>query len=101
MFADPRVPVQLLPPLATAVIKAQPQDFKVSERLTFEPSGRGEHLFFHIQKIGVNSHEVATELAELCHVRARRYRLPGAKTSGQSPISGSVCIARGWSVRVA
>ena len=79
MLSDPRQPTLLLPVLGTATLKATPDDFRVCERLGFEPSGRGEHLFFFIEKREMNSHDVAVELAELCHVPRKAVSFAGRK----------------------
>jgi len=42
-----------------------PEDFIVNEHLGFEPSGEGEHVLIHIEKIGQNTHWVAEQLALL------------------------------------
>jgi len=50
-------------PLVEGIIRAEPADFCVDELPSMEPSGDGEHLWLRIEKIGVNTHYVATELA--------------------------------------
>ena len=42
-----------------------PEDFVVDEHLGFEPTGDGEHVLLHIEKIGQNTHWVGQQLAEL------------------------------------
>ena len=37
-------------PQISGVIKSEPADFIVTEKLGFEPSGEGEHLFLSIEK---------------------------------------------------
>ena len=51
-------------PEQTALLKAEPADFKVIEDLGFTPSGVGEHLYVRIRKTGENTAWVAKMLAE-------------------------------------
>jgi tRNA pseudouridine13 synthase len=53
---------------ATAVFRAQPEDFQVDEELGYVPSGSGEHVFLHICKRGENTAWVAGKIAELANV---------------------------------
>jgi len=58
-----------VPPLAytplrlEGVIRTCPDDFVVDERAAFEPTHDGEHLLLRIEKRGLNTNDVATELA--------------------------------------
>ncbi len=58
-----------MPPLAytplrvEGVIRCCPDDFYVDERAMFEPSGDGEHLLLRVEKRGLNTNDVATQLA--------------------------------------
>jgi len=52
-----------LDPPVSATLKAQPADFTVTEQLSFEPSGEGEHCFVRIEKEGLTTTEVADILA--------------------------------------
>ncbi|WP_420550705.1 tRNA pseudouridine(13) synthase TruD [Litorivicinus lipolyticus] len=65
--------------LGSAGYKSCADDFEVTESLGFEPSGRGEHLYFFVEKRDANSHEVAVELAEACHVNRRSVGYAGRK----------------------
>lgn len=47
----------------TAIFRAEPADFVVEEVVEFAPSGVGEHLYLHIEKVGQNTLWVAKELA--------------------------------------
>jgi len=51
-------------------IKTQPSDWVVDELLGFTPSGEGEHALFRVRKVGLNTLDVARELA-------RELNLPG------------------------
>jgi tRNA pseudouridine13 synthase len=50
-------------PLATGVMRASPEDFKVDEILGFEASGAGPHVLVRVRKRGANTEWVARELA--------------------------------------
>lgn len=47
-----------------AVLKAEPEDFRVRELLPFVPSGEGEHLFLQLEKTGLGTPELARMLAD-------------------------------------
>jgi tRNA pseudouridine13 synthase len=53
---------------ASAIFRAQPEDFQVDEDLGYVPSGSGEHVFLHICKRGENTAWVAGKIAELAGV---------------------------------
>jgi tRNA pseudouridine13 synthase len=50
-------------PLATGVLRASPEDFKVDEILGFDASGAGPHALLSVRKRGANTEWVARELA--------------------------------------
>lgn len=50
-------------PLATGVLRASPEDFRVDEILGFEPGGEGPHALLRVRKRGANTEWVARELA--------------------------------------
>lgn len=50
-------------PLAVAEMKAEPEDFRVEEQLSFVPSGDGPHWLLRIEKRAANTRWVAAELA--------------------------------------
>ena len=50
-------------PIATGVLRASPEDFKVDEILGFEASGSGPHALLRVRKRGANTEWVARELA--------------------------------------
>lgn len=66
-------------PTATALLREQADDFIVDEQLNFTPSGAGEHVLLHIEKIGQNTQHVAKQLASLCALRARDISYAGLK----------------------
>jgi len=52
-------------PLPKAQIKAEPEDFRVEEQLSFVPSGKGPHWLLRVEKRAANTRWVAAELARL------------------------------------
>ncbi|MDF2178974.1 tRNA pseudouridine(13) synthase TruD [Aliiglaciecola sp. CAU 1673] len=66
-------------PLSTGRLKAQNTDFIVRERLGFEPSGDGEHVFLWIRKDGANTAWVAEQLARFAKVHPRQVSFSGRK----------------------
>lgn len=50
-------------PVCRAVLKRQPEDFRVTEVLGFTPDGAGEHLWLWVEKTGLNTDRVARHLA--------------------------------------
>ncbi|MDQ3287077.1 MAG: tRNA pseudouridine(13) synthase TruD [Pseudomonadota bacterium] len=47
-----------------AVIRSRPEDFRVEEIASFEPSGSGEHLLLTVEKRGMNTGFAAKRLAQ-------------------------------------
>ncbi|WP_070962238.1 tRNA pseudouridine(13) synthase TruD [Vibrio sonorensis] len=66
-------------PTETALLKAQPDHFQVTEDLGFEFSGEGEHLMVLIRKTGENTSFVANELAKACGVKSQAVSWAGLK----------------------
>lgn len=66
-------------PLMSATIKQQLSDFKVTETLSFSPSGEGEHRFIYIEKTGLNTAFVAEELAKFAKLPLRAVSYAGRK----------------------
>lgn len=66
-------------PSASALLKAQPDHFQVSENLGFEFTGSGEHLMVRIRKTGENTSFVANELAKACGVKSKDVSWAGLK----------------------
>ncbi len=52
-------------PLAAAQLRAEPEDFRVEEQLSFVPSGDGPHWLLHVEKRAANTRWVAAEIARL------------------------------------
>ena len=56
-------------PSAIAVIRRQPEDFRVTERLSFPLDGNGQHVFLLVQKRNLNTDEVSKLLARFANVK--------------------------------
>ncbi len=66
-------------PSAQGKIRSVAEDFVVTEHLSFEPSGAGEHAFLFIEKTGENTDYVARQLAKFANVRQRDISYAGLK----------------------
>ena len=66
-------------PESTGLLRKDINDFKVFEKLPFEPCGEGEHLFVHIRKTGANTVFVARELAKYFKVKEQLVSYAGLK----------------------
>ena len=66
-------------PVATAKIKAVPEDFFVDELLGFEPSGEGEHVFLHIEKRCLTTLAVRDKIAKLASCQSMDVGYSGLK----------------------
>ncbi|WP_439098874.1 tRNA pseudouridine(13) synthase TruD [Bowmanella dokdonensis] len=66
-------------PVSQGVMKQQPEDFIVREKLGFEPCGEGEHLFLWIRKTGLNTAWLAEQLARFAGVHPRNVSFSGRK----------------------
>jgi len=72
MNADPagvELPYAFGPPPTSGVLRQTPEDFQVEEDLGYTPEGEGEHLWLWVEKRGMNSDQVARQLAKLADVR--------------------------------
>jgi len=65
--------------LALAQWKSTPDDFHVSEELSFLPSGNGAHWLLRVEKRAANTRWVAGELARLAGVPAHEVGYAGLK----------------------
>jgi tRNA pseudouridine13 synthase len=72
----------------SGTIRQHYSDFEVSETLTFEPCGEGEHLFLYIEKQLCNSQWVADELQKYFKLRSQDIGYAGKKDKAS--------IARQW-----
>lgn len=66
------------PPLR-ARLRVSPEDFRVDERLAFELSGSGEHVYVRVRKRDANTAWVAERLAAFAGVAARQVSYAGLK----------------------
>ncbi|WP_417597211.1 tRNA pseudouridine(13) synthase TruD [Oceanospirillum sp.] len=66
-------------PIATAQLRAEPEDFQVEEILGFEPEGEGEHHFLWVRKRGNNTDWVARQLARFANVGFNAVSYSGMK----------------------
>ncbi|MCB1704747.1 MAG: tRNA pseudouridine(13) synthase TruD [Halioglobus sp.] len=77
---------QALP--GSALIRCQPEDFRVSEQLGFELSGQGEHCFLHLQKRQLNSLDLQRRVSDLSGV--------GLRDIGYSGLKDRNAVTRQW-----
>lgn len=66
-------------PPARGRLRAQPEDFRVTELPALEPNGSGEHVWLWIRKRGENTDRVATRLSKLAGVHPRDVGYAGQK----------------------
>ena len=67
------------PACGSAVLKAIPEHFRVTEVLDIELCGEGEHLWLHLQKRDLNTEDVARRLARAAGVSLRQVSYAGLK----------------------
>ena len=58
-------------------MRATNADFRVTEVLSFEPSGEGEHEYLEIEKSGITTLEAAERLARALGSASRFFTDPG------------------------
>ncbi len=66
-------------PLPSAAFKTQPEDFRVEEQLSFEPSGEGPHWLLRVEKRAANTRWVAAQIARLAKASAADVGYAGLK----------------------
>lgn len=66
-------------PCGTALLRQQPEDFRVDERLGFEPSGSGSHILLQVEKRDANTAWVAKKIAAEARVRVQDVGFAGLK----------------------
>ena len=66
-------------PFGSAVLKAAPEDFRVTEILDIELEGEGEHLWLLIEKRNLNTEEVARLLAKAAGLKLKDVSYAGLK----------------------
>ncbi len=72
-------PQPTLPPIKQATYKASAEDFVVNEILDIDFTGEGEHLWLHIQKVGINTAYLAKLLSEWADIPLRDVGYSGLK----------------------
>ena len=66
-------------PCVSGKIKQIPEDFRVDEIPGFEPEGQGEHVFLTIEKKGLTTNAVASQLKKICSLQHRDIGYAGMK----------------------
>jgi len=66
-------------PLPPAQLKSVPEEFRVEEQLSFEPSGSGPHWLLRVEKRAANTRWVAAQIARLGGVPAGDVGYAGLK----------------------
>ena len=75
----PALPCPHGPPLGRARIKQRPEDFRVRERLGFEPAGQGEHLLIRVEKTGLTTQQLIEQVARQLALHPRQIGHAGLK----------------------
>jgi len=74
-----KLPQPTQPPLRQANYKAHATDFVVNEILPLDFTGEGEHLWLHIEKLGMNTAYLAKLLSEWAEIPLRDVGYSGLK----------------------
>ena len=74
-----KLPQPAQPPLKQATYKAHATDFVVNEILPLDFTGEGEHLWLHIEKLGMNTVYLAKLLSEWAEIPLRDVGYSGLK----------------------
>ncbi|MBR5494710.1 MAG: tRNA pseudouridine(13) synthase TruD, partial [Psychrobacter sp.] len=74
-----KLPQPTQPPLKQATYKAHATDFVVNEILPLDFTGEGEHLWLHIEKMGMNTAYLAKLLSEWAEIPLRDVGYSGLK----------------------
>lgn len=75
----PSWPRAATPPLTAAVVRATPEDFLVEEQIPYSLVGTGEHLWVKVRKRGLNTEQVAKQLARMAGITRREVGYAGMK----------------------
>jgi len=78
------IPFDALPraygePVARAAIRTRPEDFRVEERLGYEPEGPGQHVWLRVRKRELDTEAVARRIARAAGVAVRDVGFAGLK----------------------
>ncbi|GAB1259074.1 tRNA pseudouridine(13) synthase TruD [Aurantivibrio plasticivorans] len=66
-------------PPSESAFKTFPEDFRVTENLSFVPEGCGEHIFVHVTKRNTNTEWLARQLAKAAGIEAKDVGYCGLK----------------------
>lgn len=66
-------------PACSAILRAEPSDFQVTEILGFEPSDEGPHALLLVEKTGMNTLDMLPQIARAAGVRQREIGYCGLK----------------------
>ena len=66
-------------PVAVGQLKLEMSDFQVTEKLGYQPSGAGEHIYLWVRKTGLNTAYLAEQIARFARVSARDVTYAGRK----------------------
>ncbi len=66
-------------PLATALIKREPEDFVVDEEPAYAPEGSGDHLYVRMKKTGLDTDEAVRRIARALSLDPREAGVAGKK----------------------
>jgi tRNA pseudouridine13 synthase len=66
-------------PTARGRLRCAPEDFQVQEALSFEPSGKGDHVYLVVQKRQLTTEAVSQAIARLANVSVRHVGYAGLK----------------------
>lgn len=81
-------------PVIRGLFKSKPEDFIVSEKLGFELTGQGEHVWLYIRKEGLTTQDIVKKLKQLTKRRAVDIGYAGLKDKhAQTEQWFSVCLA--------
>ena len=75
-------------PAVSGLLKSTAEDFIVTEKLGFEPSGGGEHLFLWIEKSMLTTHELIDHVASDFSIKSRDI--------GHSGLKDKIAVTRQW-----
>ncbi|AZI42670.1 tRNA pseudouridine(13) synthase TruD [Deinococcus psychrotolerans] len=66
-------------PGSGGLLRREPADFVVEERPTYLPSGSGDHLYLHLEKVGHTTAHLARQLSVQLGVKAKDLGIAGLK----------------------
>lgn len=75
----PSWPRTATPSLTVALLRVTPEDFLVEEQIPYTLAGAGEHLWVKVRKRGLNTEQVAKQLARVAGITRREVGYAGMK----------------------